>query len=145
MIVLYTLLVFLLSAAKLLIQRKAAALAKKYSQLAQQTDKVLRESVMKEGNSSKLDPYQSAKRHYLLGSLVERKETLEAKHFAWQAFSERFGKFARRVRDCQGKVLPYVVGAADVLIVLGVIEAYQLGDVVGLSQVTQWLTGWVAK
>ena len=145
MILLYTLLVFLLGAAKLLIQRKAATLARKYTQAAQQTDKLLREPVFKEGNTNRLDTYQSAKRHYLLGCLVEKKERLEAKHFAWQAFAERYSKFVDRVRSWKGKVLPYVVGGTDVLVSLGLIQAFQLSDVVGLSQVTQWLTGWIVK
>jgi hypothetical protein len=142
---LYTLLVFLLSAARLLVQRKASSLARKYSQVAQQTDKLLRESVLKEGNSSKLDPYQSAKRHFLLGCAVAKKERLEAKHFAWQAFAERFGKFVQRVRGWRGKVLPYAVGLADALVALGLIEVYHLQDAVGLTQVTQWLTGLICR
>jgi hypothetical protein len=145
MMLLYTLLVFLLGAAKLLIQRKASALARKYSQVAQQTDKMLRETVYKEGNSARLDPYQTAKKHYLLGCMVEKKERLEAKHFSWQARAERFGKFVARVRGWRGKVLPYVVGATDVLVSLGLIEVYHLQDVVGLTQVTQWLTGLISR
>ncbi len=143
MMILYTLLVFLLSAAQSLIQRRASALAKKYTQAAQQTEKLLRETAFKEGNSSKPDPYQVARRAYVLGSLVEKKERLEAKHFAWQAFAERFGGFVKRVRGWRGKALPYVVGAVDVCVALGLIEVYHLEHAVGFAQAKAWLASWL--
>ena len=77
------------------------------SSLARQPD-------LKPGNSNKFDPCQNAKRSFLLGQLVARRDRVEAKHFAWQRWAERFNRWLTAVRGWKGVKLPYTMGALDV-------------------------------
>ena len=78
MIFLYTFVLIVLGAIKFLIDRRAAFLAWRYSRLAGAVDKLVTEPVCKDGNSGKFNPCQVARRQYLLGFLVQKKERLEA-------------------------------------------------------------------
>ena len=135
MIFLYALLLLLLGSVKLLVERRAAALGRSYSRLAQAVQDRLRDTLTKPGNSSKPDPCQHAKLQYELGRLVGKRDRVEARHFGWQGRADKLGHWIRRLRGWKGKKLPYTVGAADVWLLLTTIDALGVGDIVGARRV----------
>src|SRR5437763_16726388 len=107
MIFLYTSLLLLLGAAKLVVGYRATSLARKHAKAARAADQYLRAPLFKEGNSSRSDPGQAAKRQVLLGLLVQKRDRLEDKHYAWQVIADKLGRTAHRIRAWRGKKLPY--------------------------------------
>jgi hypothetical protein len=142
MIVLYTAVLLVLGTAGFVIRRRAASLERKYAGVVKETHALLKEP-HKEGNSSRSDPYQAAKRQYQLGQMVARKERLEAKHYFWEGLSERATRWVQRVRDWKGRKVPYTLGALDVITALTLLEHYGLGEYTSpralLNIVTTWL------
>jgi hypothetical protein len=122
MILLYTSLIVLLATAKFLISRRAKSLEKKFARVAKEADNLVKQPLFKDGNSSRIDPYASAKRQYLLGHLTQKRDRLEAKYSAWNQRAERFGRYLSNVRSWQGKKLPYTFGVVDVVCVLGLLD-----------------------
>ena len=122
MILVYALLLLLLVAARYVIVRRVASLERKYVKLARATDELLKAQAPRPGNASKPDPYAAARQAYRLGQAVERRERVEARYCAWQKRAERFGALVTAVRGWKGRKLPYVVGALDVLLVLGTLD-----------------------
>jgi hypothetical protein len=110
MIFLYTTLVVLVGMAHFLIKRRTAALEKKYAHVAKEADTLLRQPNLREGNSSRADPYQAAKRQYQLGLLVQKRDRVEAKYTAWQGVAERTGKLVAGLKNWKGRKLPYTFG-----------------------------------
>jgi hypothetical protein len=141
MLFIYTVLLLLLGAAKFLINRRVAWLEKKYERTAARAAALLREPTFREGNGSRSDPYQVAKRQYLLGMLGQKRDHLEAKHDAWLAFAEKFGRFVAAVRRWKGKALPYTFGAIDVVCVLSVIDYLGFGDYVSGRRLVEQVIG----
>lgn len=139
MIFLYTILLVALGALKFLIQRRSAWLARRYSRLADAVDKLVRQPVFKDGNSSRFNACEVARRQYLLGALVQKKERLEAKHYAWQAGADRLARGIERLRGWKGKKLPYTLGALDVWLTLYLIDYFGVARYVGTGQVLQAL------
>jgi hypothetical protein len=125
---LYTVLLLLLVVAKFLINRRVAWLEKKYVRIAARAAALLHQPGFKEGNTSRSDPYLTAKRQYVLGMVGQKRDHLEAKHDAWLAFAEKFGRFIGGVHRWQGKVLPYTFGVVDVMLVLTVIDYLGFSD-----------------
>jgi hypothetical protein len=122
MILAYALLILLLVVARFVIMRRVASLERKYVRVARSTDELLKAQPMRPGNASKPDPYATARQAYLLGQAVERRERIEGRYCAWQKFAERFTNLVSAVRGWKGRKLPYVVGALDVLLVLGALD-----------------------
>ena len=89
MLLLYHVVLLLLSGVRLVFTRRAARIERKFARLAKEVNGLLRDPVHKQGNSGREDPYQAAKRQYLLGALVQKKDRLEAKHFAWAQRADR--------------------------------------------------------
>jgi hypothetical protein len=158
MILLYTFVIVLLVTAKFIIDRRVTRLERKYAQTAKAADQLLHESAPPEvaraelltvagiavsrrthlkDAPSKLDLAESAKRHYQLGLLVQKRDRLEDKHDYWQHVSERFGRFVTRVREWKGKKLPYTMGVIDVSSLMYVIDRYGLGEYVSLQRLTE--------
>ncbi len=144
MLVLYTSLVVLLAGVGFLIRRRAASLERKYTALLKQTSALLREPLPREGNSGRTDPYQTAKRNYQLGALAQKKEALEARHYAWQARAERVGRWLGAVRRWRGRKLPYLLGGVDVYTALCVLEYVGLGDRLSPRHIVQLVTTWLS-
>jgi hypothetical protein len=145
MILLYTALLLLLGLASYLIGRRVAFLERKYSRAAVEADRFLRGPIPKEGNSSRPDPYQHAKRQYLLGILVQKRDRLEAKHDAWLAVAERFGYMTQRLRRWKGKKLPYTFGILDVSFVLYLIDYLGVGEHVSARHLVDLVSTFLAK
>jgi hypothetical protein len=138
MIFLYSFLLLFLGAIKMLIDRRVVSLERKYAKTALAADRLSRETLTKEGNS-RSDPCQGAKRLYLLGLLVQKRDRLEAKHEAWQESAERFHRLVTRLRDWKGKKLPYTLGVVDVSFVLYLIDYFGVGRYVDLRHLSAWL------
>jgi hypothetical protein len=145
MILLYTALLLLLGVAGFLLRRRVASLERKYSRAAAEADRFLRGPIPKEGNSGRPDPYQHAKRQYLLGVLVQKRDRLESKHDAWLAVAERFGKATQRLRGWRGKKLPYTFGVLDVSFVLYVIDYLGVGEYVSARHLVEVVTTFFAR
>ena len=145
MIFLYSSLLLLLGAAKLLVGYRAASLARKHVKAARAADQFLRAPLFKEGNSGRPDPGQAAKRQYLLGLLVQKRDRLEDKHHAWQAFADTLGRTVARIRGWRGKKLPYTLGVVDVWLLLYAIDYFGVGDYFSARRLVQVVTSLVSN
>jgi len=100
----------------------------------------LQQPAYKDGNSRHVDPYRSAKQQFVLGSLVEKRDRAEGRYAAWQTRSEKLTAAVRRVRAWKGRLVPYLLGVADVALVL---TLFRLVDPVTLSRVLERISaGW---
>jgi hypothetical protein len=118
MIILYTFVLLFLGAIKWLIDRKAGRLERKFARIAKAADELLRQPQLRGGTTKQPDPAQIAKRQYLIGQLVQKRDRLEAKYDAWQGAAEKFRRVIARVRNWKGRLLPYSLGVLDVIGVL---------------------------
>lgn len=132
MIFLYTFALFFLGAAKLLIDRRAAGLERKYLQTVDAADRLLREPMPRPGNTNKLDLALAAKHQLTLGLLVQKQDRLEARYENWQKLAAGFGNFVARVRNWKGKKLPYTMGVVDVSLVLTAVDYLWAGEYVNV-------------
>ena len=134
MYLLYQFLLFLLSGVQMVFARRAAKLERKFARLAKEVNVLCREPVHKEGNSGKPDPFQLAKRQYLLGALVQKKDRLEAKHFGWAQRAEKLSQLVTRLRAWKGRLAPYALGVVDVTLAICLVDYLTQGDLVNLRQ-----------
>jgi hypothetical protein len=100
----------------------------------------LKQPSYKEGNSSRLDPYVTAKRQFMLGLLAQKRDRVEAKYAAWQEFADKFGHYVANVQSWKGKKLPYTFGAVDLACVLGLIDYLGFSDYVGVRALVTYIT-----
>jgi hypothetical protein len=124
MILLYTLVLFVLGATKALLAWRAAALARKYGRVTASVERLTREAVLKDGNGSRHDVCRTAKRYFELGRQVQKKERLEARHFAWQTWNER---------------------VLDVWLLLYLIDYFGVGDYLSAHRVLDTVTAWLQR
>jgi hypothetical protein len=137
MIFLYSVLLLLLGGVKFIVQRRATALGRAYSKLAETVQKRLRETVYKQGNSSKPDVCQIAKIQFELGALVARRDRVEAKHFVWQHAADTLSRWVNALATWKGKKLPYTLGAVDIWLLLSAIDTLGVGEFVSASRLYQ--------
>ena len=128
MIFLYTALLIVLFVARFLVRRRAASLEKKLTRAAVEAEQLARLTPHREGNSARYDTYQVAKRQYLLGQAVQKRDRIEARYTAWHTRSERLGNLSKRLRAWKGKLLPYTFGILDVALVLTLIDYLGAGQ-----------------
>jgi hypothetical protein len=145
MILLYTLLLFLLGVATFLIGLRVRRLEKKYYRAATQADQLLRGTSLRPGNGNRLDPYESAKRQYQLGLLVQKRDRLEGKFDAWQKLAKRAGNLAAAVRSWKGRKLPYTFGVLDVSAVLYLIDEMSVGQYVSIKPLVEMIVALLPK
>ena len=145
MILLYVILLFTLAFARLLVVYRAGVLERKYSRVARAAQEMAVQPVHRDGNSSRCDPYRSAKHQYLLGQLVQKRDRVEGRYAAWQARSERLGRFSTRLREWEGRWVPYLLGAADAVLLLTLFALFGSGDVSAqLRQVLEFVASrWI--
>jgi hypothetical protein len=141
MIFLYTSLLFLLGMIKAVWRLRARTLERKYIRLAAAVDHLVRQGEQKAGNG-RADPCVSAKRAYLLGQRVQQRDRIEAKHFAWQHGVERLTRWVNALRGWKGKTLPYTLGAADVWMLLHLIDYLGVGQYVSTGILLQVVGSW---
>ena len=137
MILLYTLVLLALGAVKLLIDRRVARLERKYASAAQAAGNLARELPYKSGQNSQLDPCWIAKRHYLLGLLVQKRDQLESRYHAWQAVAEKLQGWVTALREWKGRKLPYTLGAVDVSCLLWLVDQLGVGRYVSFQYLAE--------
>jgi hypothetical protein len=137
MILLYLSLLFVLGLLRLVIAVRVRLLERKYSRAAGEAQALLQQPPHRDGNSRHLDPYRSAKQQYLLGSIVQKRDRVEGRYAAWQARAERLARLSRGLRSWKGRLVPYLLGVGDVVLLLGVLSALGLADPVQLSKVLE--------
>jgi hypothetical protein len=140
MILLYTSLIFVLGAASFLIGRRVKALEKKYAKAAKEADALLKQFSYKDGNSNRADPCVTAKRQFMLGLMVQKRDRVEAKYVAWQGLADRFRRYVSALKSWKGKKLPYTFGAVDVACMMGLVDYLGVGDHVGVRPLIQFVT-----
>ena len=134
MLLLYHFVLLLLSGVRLVFTRRAARIERKFARLAKEVNGLLRDPVHKQGNSGREDPYQAAKRQYLLGALVQKKDRLEAKHYGWAQRAEKVSRLIARLRCWKGRLVPYALGVVDVTAAICLVDYLTQGDLVSLRQ-----------
>jgi hypothetical protein len=137
MIFLYSFVLVALGGLRWVVQRRAASLGRRYSALVRLVQQTLTAATMKPGNAGKFDPCVAAKAQYELGRLVQRRDAVEAKHYAWQARSDRLAGWLRWLRAWKGQTLPYTLGVADVWLALTIVDQLGVGDVLNTRQAVQ--------
>lgn len=139
MIFVYTALLLLVGVVYFLIQRRVAALEKKYSGVAKEADALLRQGNYKDGNSNRQDPYQSAKRQYKLAMLAEKRDRLESSYLTWHQRAERLGKLRQRLGAWKGRKLPYTFGAIDVACAMSLVDYLGAGHYLNARHLAETL------
>ena len=145
MIFLYTAVLVVLAIARFLVQRRAAALERKYTRVAAQTETLVRQPLLKEGNSARYDPYQTAKRQYQLGQLVQQRDRVEARYTLWQGRADRLGRLLKGWREWKGKKLPYTCGVLDVALVLFALDWLGFGQYLNAHVLFDWARSWFVR
>jgi len=143
MILIYTLMLMFLGTISFFIGRRVAGLEKKYTRTAAEAEKlVLKQTMLRQGNSgnAKVDAAENAKRQFLLGQLVQKRDRLEDKHASWQAFADKFNGFVARLREWKGRKLPYTMGALDVSAALYLIDYFGVGQYINFQNMVQMVT-----
>lgn len=142
MILLYLSLFLLLGLLRLLVAVRVRLLERKYARTARDAQALLQQPAPKQGNSSRADPYVSAKQQYLLGNLVEKRDRAESRYTAWQASAEKLGRLRQRLRGWKGRFVPYFFGAVDVVLVLILLKVVGLVDPLRLARVIESVAAW---
>jgi hypothetical protein len=125
--------------------RRVARLERRYASAAQKAANLARELPYKSGQNSQLDPCRIAKRHYLLGLLVQKRDQLEARYHAWQATAEKLQKWLTALREWKGRKLPYTLGAVDVSCLLWLIDELGVGRYANFRYLAEQVTSLLAR
>lgn len=145
MFLLYTLVLLLLGVAMFLVRRRAASLERKYFHTASEADRLLHNSVARPGNASRSDPFQSAKRAYELGRVVQKRDRLEAKFDYWQRLSKRCGNLLAALRAWKGRKLPYTLGVVDVMGLMYLVDELTVGQYVSVKPLLEMVSSLFTK
>ncbi len=143
MIFLYTLVLLVCAALKVVLARRATSLERKYSAVAGAVLKQANEPTFKMGNSGKIDVGSSARRMLELGLLVRKRDVLESKCLTWRGWADKFGRAVAALRQWKGKKLPYSFGALDVWLVLYAIDRFGAGEVLGPRRLIETMAAWL--
>jgi hypothetical protein len=145
MIFLYTVVVVVLFVVRLFVKWRASSLEKRYTRIAAEADKLVRQVSFKEGNASRPDPAQSARRQYELGQLVQKRDRVEALYTRWQNRADRLSRWLKGVRDWKGKKLPYTAGVIDLALVLVLVDWLGAGQYVNAHGLYDWVRSWFVQ
>jgi hypothetical protein len=156
MILLYTALIFCLVLTKFLLDRRVARLEKKFIQTSDAADTLLAEAILKDHARAepviiagvavtkktqvkevKPDAAQLAKRQYLLGQLVQKRDRLEDKHLKWERRADRITALLARVRACKGRKVPYTFGVLDVASTMYLVDRFGLGEYLNFDRLAE--------
>jgi hypothetical protein len=156
---------FVLVAARFVVNRRVAQLEKKYIRAADAADHLLAETIAKDGGrveqpltiagvpvqkrtmvkEVRPDAAQMAKRHYLLGLVVQKRDRLEEKHLAWERRADKLNALVERVRAWKGRKLPYTLGVLDVSTLMYLIDRYGLGEYLNYERLLELANNYVAQ
>lgn len=109
MVPLYTLLTLAVAVLKAALAARAGRVERKYAKAATAADEAAK---VVRGKAA--DPLAAAKAQYELGRLVEKRDALEVKSLAWQARSEKAAVVLAKLRNWNGRLVPYLMGIVDV-------------------------------
>jgi hypothetical protein len=143
MIFLYTLILLMLAALRVVVARRATSLERRYSKVASAVLRRASEPAYKLGNSGKVDVGASAKRMLELALLVGKRDALESKCLTWGGRADKLSRAVSALRNWKGQKLPYTLGAIDVWLVLYVIDRFGAGDMFGPRQAVDNLVAWL--
>jgi hypothetical protein len=145
MILLYTLAVLLLGVAAFLVRYRVRGLERKYYRVATEADRLAKDLPYRQGNTGRPDPYQTARRHYELGRLVQKRDRLEARFDWWQKAAKRLGNYQAAIRAWKGRKLPYTFGVVDVALVMYLIDEFTVGQYASVKQLAQAVAALIGK
>ena len=97
----------------------------------------MRELGLKGGNTRTPDAAQAAKRQYLVGQLVQKRDRLEARYHAWESAAETSRKNVTRLLHWKGRLLPYALGAVDLAGVLVLLDCLGVHGSVNVHDLAQ--------
>lgn len=126
MVVLYVSLVIVLALVQVVLRWRVGRLEKRFVRVAVESDALVKQTTLRPGNN-KPDPLALARQQFTLAQLAIKRDRVEARYVAAQSFSERFARFRKALSGYQGKVLPYLVGAVDVVTVVTVLDRFGIG------------------
>jgi hypothetical protein len=138
MIPLYTLFLSALGGLKWVLAGRAARTEKKYTAAALEAEQAARQAQVKPGNASQPDVFAAAKRQYELGRLVQLRDQLEVRYHGWQGRADRIGKLVARLRGVKGRLVPYLFGVVDVVLVMAALHYLGLPHDLDKDKVTAW-------
>ncbi|MFO0880630.1 MAG: hypothetical protein U0840_25060 [Gemmataceae bacterium] len=135
MILAYTALLVLLACVHALLRWRVGRLERHYARVAGAAEQLLQRMNTRPGNNQRHDPLVSARIQYDLAQAALSRERAERRYVAWQAFSERFGYFSKKLAGFRGKMVPYATGVLDIGGLLVLMERFG----VTLDQVKTWV------
>ncbi len=138
MVPLYAVFLTALGGLKWVLAGRAARTEKKYTTAALEAEQAARQTQVKPGNAAHADVFATAKRQYELGRLVERRDLLETKYHGQQGRAERAAKLVARLRGVQGRLVPYLFGVVDVVLVMVALHYLGLPHDLDPDKVTAW-------
>ena len=138
MVPLYALVMIGLAACKTVLARQAARTERRYARAAGSAEALARAAQVRPGNGAAADPFVTAKRQYELGRVVDARDRLEATFLGRQARADRVGAALDRLRRVQGRAVPYLLGVADVALVLGALYALGVSSDKTAEAVRAW-------
>jgi hypothetical protein len=142
MMLFFNLLTLLFSTVHKVCARRAGRLERKFARLAKEVYALCHGPLFKEGNANRIDPYEAARRQYLLGALLQKKDRLEALHYKWAQRAEKVERLVARLRQWKGRLVPYVFGAIDTVGVACLVDYLMYGDFVRLRQWVEVVQSW---
>jgi hypothetical protein len=107
-----------LTALRKLLARRAARLERKYTAAALEAETLAKQMQTRPGNASHADVLTTARRQYEIGRLVQNRDRLETRYAVWQNRADRAAKLENRLANWKGRTVPYLLGVADVILVL---------------------------
>ncbi len=143
MILFYMLMVLALGSLQSLVKRRAGALGRRHVATATAVQEKLREAAQKPGNGGRADPCQAAVQQIQLALLVQKRDHVEAKHFAWQHAADRLAHWGKRLREWQGRKLPYLFGMVDVCLVMMLVQHFGVADAANVKELRQVASAWM--
>jgi hypothetical protein len=142
MMLCFNMLTLLFSALYKVCAYRAGRLERKFARLAKEVYALSHSPLFKEGNANRIDPYEAARRQYLLGNLLQKQDRLEALHDKWAQRAEKMERQVARLRQWKGRLVPYAFGALDTVGVACLVDYLTYGDVVRLRQWVEWVQSW---
>lgn len=143
MVLLYTLILLALGLVRWAVASWSGWLARKYTRLAAATLKFVAQPLYKPGNSNKVDSFAMAKRNFVLGQLVTRRDRVEAKYFRWQGWTDKLTAALNAFRGWKGKKLPYSLGVLDVWLTLYLIDTMGVAEHLSVRQIIDLVVAWM--
>lgn len=145
MVLLYSTVMVVLGTLKLLTNRRASSLERKYYAMVREADRLLTGLSLRGGLDSRKDACLAAKQQYQLGQLIQKRDRLESKHGLWQHRSAKLGRWLQAIRTWKGKKLPYTMGAVDISLVLYLLDQMGANTFISVRHLVQTVTALVTR